>query len=375
MDTIYLNHAGTSWPKPSVVTEAVAAAMQTSPRHWPPLFDRAHHSVCRYFGVSNPGQLLLTPGCTSAISVAISDFNWELNDRILTSSWEHHALSRPLRKLQGDGIELAVVPPDSAGPFDLDFCESSLAEGSVKLVAITAACNVTGQLLPIRRIIELAHKYNAFVLVDAAQVVGWMPLNFSELGADLIAFGGHKGLQSPWGIGGLYIADHVPMKCVTASCGLSSSNEESLLSPRPGYCDVGSVDQFSLAGLEVAIDWLEEEAQADRLAIGRGYVQRFRDLLSAFTNVTLYGADDLSQQLPTVAFSVAGISSATISDHLKARGIVAASGFQCAPQAHETLGTAESGVVRLGFGIGQPEKEIAKALEQTSEVIRSLTES
>ncbi|QDT31418.1 aminotransferase class V-fold PLP-dependent enzyme [Thalassoglobus polymorphus] len=375
MDTIYLNHAGTSWPKPSVVTEAVAAAMETSPRHWPSLFERAHHSVCRYFGISNPAQLLLTPGCTSAISVAISDFNWEPNDKVLTSSWEHHALSRPLQKLQGDGIELVVVPPDSSSPFDLTFFESSLAAGGVKLVAITAACNVTGQILPMRQIIELAHKYNAFVLVDAAQVVGWLPLNFSELGADLIAFGGHKGLQSPWGIGGLYIADHVPMKCVTASCGLSLGDDEPLLSPRPGYCDVGSVDQFSLAGLEVAIDWLEEKARADRLAIGRECVQRFRDLLSAFANVTLFGADDLSQQLPTVAFSVAGISSATVSNLLKARGIVAASGFQCAPQAHETLGTEESGVVRLSFGIGQPEKEIAVALERTSDVIRSLTES
>ena len=149
-DAIYLNHAGTSWPKPNWVADA--------------------------------DQLLLTPGCTSSLSTAIASVDLPAGSRVLASRWEHHAVYGPLQKLMGNGVAVDSVPADHDSPMDLVALEQSLAARDVGLVAVTAACNVTGDLLPIEQIIELPHRYDAMALIDAAQIVGWVDLNFDELG-------------------------------------------------------------------------------------------------------------------------------------------------------------------------------------------------
>ena len=124
----------------------------------------------------------------------------------------------------------------------------------VGLVAITAACNVTGELMPYDEVIRMAHRYGSMVLVDAAQIVGWQDLDLPRLSANVVAFGGHKGLQAPWGIGGLYLSDRAGMECTSAQCDLPSAGEsKGIVTQRPGYCDVGSVDQYALAGLHAAV--------------------------------------------------------------------------------------------------------------------------
>lgn len=73
----YLNQAGTSWPKPSPVREAVSGALSLPVEAWAESFERQHRDVARAFGVRNPDRLLLTPGATSALSVAILDHDWQ----------------------------------------------------------------------------------------------------------------------------------------------------------------------------------------------------------------------------------------------------------------------------------------------------------
>ena len=272
---LYLNHAGTSWPKPRVVSEAVRDAMTAPPAQWPQRFDEAHQAIAEFFGVSRREQILLTPGCTSALAVGIGDAFIANGQRVLTSRWEHHALHRPLLKLASTGVRVEHIPPGRnrlmhghVSPIDLDWLEQTLAEHDVGFVAITAACNVTGELLPYEDVIGIAHRYGAMVLIDAAQIVGWQKLDFPRLGADMVAFGGHKGLQAPWGIGGLYLSDRAQMECTSASCELPVAvKSDGKGATHPGYCDVGSVDQFALAGLHDAIDRL-------RLALTEKFCQR-----------------------------------------------------------------------------------------------------
>ncbi len=229
---LYLNHAATSWPKPRVVLDAVQDAMTTAPAHWPDRFEKAHQAIAEYFGVSNSEQILLTPGCTSALAVGIGDTLSASGGRVLTSQWEHHALHRPVLKLAAAGAQVEYIPPEGSkqpyrhvSPIDLNWLERALAMRDVGLVAITAACNVTGELMPYDEVIQMAHRYGSMVLVDAAQIVGWQDLDLPRLGADVVAFGGHKGLQAPWGIGGLYLSDRARMECTSAQCDLPSAGE------------------------------------------------------------------------------------------------------------------------------------------------------
>lgn len=375
---VYLNHAGTSWPKPRVVSDAVHASMSVSPMQWPRQFAQAHQVIADYFGVGHPEQILLTPGCTSALAVGLSDVFVASGRRLLTSRWEHHALHRPLLKLAAAGIPLEYIPyrvgdatsesnvdPHPNAALDLDWLQATLSKQDVGLIAITAACNVTGQLLPYERVIRMAHEHDTMVLIDAAQVVGWLDLDFPRLGADMVAFGGHKGLQAPWGIGGLYLSESAQMKCASAFCALPAAGQhERNPQQRPGYCDVGSVDQFALAGLQAAVTLLQQQDTVAQLAKARLQIERIQSVLQSSAHVQVIGPIDPARRMPTLAFNVTGISSEQVASELKQHGILVGSGIQCAPLAHQALRTESAGLVRLSVGLGQADEEITTAIDR-----------
>lgn len=364
----YLNHAGTSWPKPGPVRAAVAEALETPADRWGERFDHDHRFVARAFGIADASRLLLTPGCTSALSVAIADLPWERGDRVLTSGLEHNALVRPVSKLAARGVEWGVVPRDEAGPLSLERLEDELRRGRVRLVAMTAACNVTGELLPFARVAELAHEYGALCLIDAAQVAGWLPLDVTTLGADMLAFAGHKGLQAPWGIGGLYVAPHVTMDVPGATCELRPG-EVPACAPMPGYCDTGSVDRCALAGLVAGLGWLEQ--QPERLARARGQLAELTEALERL-GWRVHGVRDPAGRLPSVALGLGAHPASEVVSALNEVGVQVGAGELCAPLAYESLCVESAGVCRVSLGPAHRAEELEAALEAFREVTKRL---
>ncbi len=354
-EIVYLNHAGTSWPKPQPVLQAIVDATDSNPELWPDLFQRSIDTVASFFNVDSC-RLLLTPGCTSALNLALMDQDWQPGDRIITSSFEHHALFRNLVKLRSHGIEVLHVTPGVNSLFNLEQLARFLREGRSKMVAITAACNVTGALLPYREVIELAHRYGAKVLIDGAQIAGWIDLDLMELDVDFFTFAGHKGPQAPWGIGGLYVAESSIMRCPTATCELRPGTTKEFDSI-PGYCDAGSVDLVALAGLAAGCDWLSEPENENRLERARRLAAELTEKLRESSNAEIY--HDFEFKLPTVAIS-AKEANTKIAAKLKQNGVVVSAGLQCAPQAHQSLKTSEHGVIRFSFGPTSTPKDLEK---------------
>ncbi len=170
-----------------------------------------------------------------------------------------------------------------------------------------------------------------------------MDLHLDQLGADMVAFGGHKGLHAPWGIGGLYIASSAKLKCATAQCATPDRNAAAPPAQwgnQPEYCDVGLVDQFSLAGLNAAIDSLETTLGLHDLQIARKQVGLLQDTLQRNERVTLFGTADASGRLPTIAFSVAGETSGQSALRLREYGLIVGNGLQC------------SGIARIDRHVG-----------------------
>jgi selenocysteine lyase/cysteine desulfurase len=370
---IYLNHAGTSWPKPAEVHQAASEAFSTCASQWDDQFRIDHQRVAEHFGLSATSRLLLTPGCTSALSVAIADVNWQSGDRLLISGLEHHAVHRPGLKLVEAGVELEVVPPGPAGTFDLSFLEQSLKRGGAKMVAMSAAANVTGDLLPFEQAGNICREHQVLFLVDAAQIVGWFDLHLPELPIDIFAFGGHKGLQGPWGIGGLYVAPQVQMHSPRATCAIQpeeksvqTENGAVPCDPMPGYCDVGSVDRIALHGLARAMDYLE--AKPDRLAKAREQIARLQSALERLPGLAVVGNRDVQRRVPTVAVHFPNASSDSdrlkrLQQHLGEHHIIVASGHQCAPLAHQLLGTLETGLLRFSVGPSTKDQQILRVCE------------
>ncbi len=364
----YLNHAGTSWPKPAPVQAAVGEAMGASPKLWPETFAEQHARVARYFGVRDTTRLLLTPGCTSALTLAVCELPWNSGDRILISAMEHHALARPVLALRKLGVEVEVIPRASQTALDLDRLRSELKRGRVKLVALSAASNVTGELLPFETAARLAHEYGALILVDGAQVAGWLPIDVDRLGLDFFAFAGHKGLQAPWGIGGLFVAEHVTMVGGSVACDLPLPGQSAACSSMPGYCDAGSVDRLALAGLAASVHWLGAEAQASRLFVAREQIERIALTLEALPGIRLLGSRDTLTRMPTVAFTATNSTPTEIETALRKRGVIVAAGLQCAPMAHASLQTQRTGAVRISAGPSTGADEMERAVGAVAEL-------
>ena len=228
---------------------------------------------------------------------------------------------------------------------------------------MTAATNVTGDLLPTKDIIRMAHRHGALALVDAAQTAGWLPIDVTALDADLLCFAGHKGPHAPWGIGGLYVNPRVRMNVPSAQCELGA---ERACDPMPGYCDVGSVDRSSLSGLAAGIAWMEAEVAGGALGIARDRIAQLEAVLRELPGVRLHAKSAPSERMPSLAFTVRDLGVGQLGAALEAEGIVASPGLQCAGLAHESLGTAPDGVLRLSLGPSLP----AAALDEAAWILR-----
>lgn len=378
---IHLNNAGTSFPKPPGVAAAVHAAVQAPPEIWADAFESARATVCQFFGIADPERFLFTSGCTAALSVIMNDLPWLEGDRILTSSLEHHALARWLLPLERDRSVGHGASPYLVGrPMDLDWLAAQLERGDVRLVACTMASNVTGEILPVREIVDLAHAHGALCLIDAAQSAGVIPVDVTALNADMLVFAGHKGPLGPHGIGGLYIAPTVQLASPTSACDLpdpSGADETSerasggfarKCAPMVSYCDVGSTNLAAAAGLAAGIEWLNERGR-DHV---RGHIvsltARLLIGLQALPDVTVHGPERAEQRTGAVSITVTGRTCKAVEKHLWSAGIVTRAGHHCASMAHEALGTHLDGTLRLSVGALSAESDIDAALHALAEL-------
>lgn len=344
----YLNNAGTTWPKPPGVVEAAAQAWVSEPAAATPTFERVGAALCDLLAIATPERLLLTPGCTAALALALDDFPWQQGDAVLTSALEHHALMRPVDRLvRTRGVEHRIAPRASDGPLDLDAARELLMDGRVRLVAVTHASNVTGEVLPVAELAGLAHERGALVLLDAAQTVGVLPVRVDALGVDMLTFAGHKGPLAPQGIGGLWAAPHVTFESPAAVCELDGSGAPvDACSPFPGYCDVGSVSLGSLAGLEVALGWHAREGErAWRRACE--LAAEARAALAGREGCTVLGGGD--RHTAALSLQLADVPLSRAEAHFEAQGIRVRAGLHCAPMALQALAVPE-GTVRVSFG-------------------------
>lgn len=362
---IYLNSAGTSWPKPPGVREAVASALAQDPSGNGDLLRGSRETICRFLGIAHPSRLVLTPGCTSALAVALEDLPWEDGEAVVTSSLEHHALARPVRRLAGSrGVIHHQAPRGSGGPIDLDFVESRLKAGRARLVAVTAASNVTGELLPVDQLGGLAHRHGALLLVDAAQTAGMLPLDLERGPADIVTFAGHKGPLGPQGVGGLWARPGVTFRSPAATCEIGSGAAEAC-SAFPGSCDVGSVNLPGIAGLAAGMAWLERSRPGDPGRIPRDLARRLVEGLAGMPGVTVVGAAG-APRTATVSIRMESLPVAKAEAFFRERGLIVRAGLHCAPMALAALGVP-GGTIRISFGHFSTEEDLAAILRAVEE--------
>lgn len=377
---IYLNCAATSIARPPCVGEAVCAALTgagsaargaagedlAAARL---VFD-ARCELARLFGFDHPERLVFTHNATLALNQAILG-TVRRGDHVVATAYEHNSVLRPLSFLARErDVAVDIIPVEPTGALDMAAAERLITPGT-RLVAISHASNLTGAVLPVARIARLAHDAGALVLVDAAQTAGALPVDWGELGADLLAFTGHKALMGPTGTGGLIVGPCVEVApLVHGGTGVQSALDDQP-DAYPEHLEAGTLNTAGIAGLAAAARFVASASPASIHGRLQGLRARLVEGLAAARAVRVLGAHDGMEHLATVALTVGDLDAALVSDRLACDfGIVTRSGLHCAPRAHEALGTRERGAVRLSMGYYTTEAEVDRAVSAVAAIAR-----
>lgn len=366
MDTIYANNAGTTWPKAPGVLDAANAALAAPPEASRHTLQAAHDEICLALGIAQPERVLLTGSCTSALAILLGDLPLQGGDVVLTSALEHHALVRPIQQLAlARGVVHEVSPYAPSAPFDLDFARRMLRGGRVRLIALCGASNVTGELLPIAEIGELARAHGVPLLLDAAQTLGVVPIDVRTLPIDMLVFAGHKGPLAPHGIGGLWAAPHVELQSPAAVCEIGAGPTR--CASFPSGCDVGSINLAAAAGLAAALRWRRTQP-ADLYRDARARASRLRRALRELPGCRVFGGGE-TPHTAAVSFLLEGLPLAHAEAHFAARGITLRAGQHCAPLALQAIGALE-GTLRASFGPFNHDGDVDAILAAVKEVLQ-----
>jgi cysteine desulfurase/selenocysteine lyase len=378
MATIYFDNAATSWPKPASVQAALADyfgeaggnpgrsghRMAVAAAR---LVENAREALAELFHARDSCRIVFAHNATHALNLAISGL-LHAGEHVVTTSLEHNSVMRPLRHLERAGVEVSVVNCTPEGLLDVDDVRLALRRNT-RLVVTTHGSNVVGTLMPIQAVARLARDHGVPYLVDASQTAGAIPIDVHELGVDLLAFSGHKGLLGPTGTGGLYIREGVALEPLMRGGTGSDSAHEIQPGFLPDAYESGTLNVAGIAGLAAGVRFLSEIGVDAVTSHEQILVARFRSGASEIPGITVYGPRDAALTCGVVSFNVAGAEPSEVALMLdEAFEIMARSGLHCAPAAHRTLGTFPTGTVRFGFGWFNTTAEVERALEALGKI-------
>ena len=377
---IYLDNAATTLRKPAQVIDAVVHAMTTLGNA-----ARGAHSgtleasrtiygtrekLARLFGCARPDHVIFTANSTEALNIAICGV-LERGDHAITTDCEHNSVLRPLYRLEEErGLALSIVPADRRGCIDYEEFERQMRPNT-RAIVCTHASNLTGNLVDVARVGEIARRHGALLIVDASQTAGAIPIRMEEMHIDILCFTGHKGLMGPQGTGGLCIREGVEVApWRVGGTGVHSYDREQ---PRdyPTRLEAGTLNGHGLAGLSAALDFLEEVGVEAVEAKEHALMERFYQKVSAIEGVTVYGDFTQARRSAIVTLNIRDYDSSAVSDELSERyGIATRPGAHCAPRMHQALGTVEQGAVRFSFAWFTTREEVDAAARAVEEIAR-----
>ncbi len=305
-------------------------------------FERARGKVARFVGAHSPKEIVFTRNTTEAINLvarAWGDANVRAGDRILLTVMEHHSNLVPWQQLaQRSGAQLEFLPIDGDGRLALDDLDRKLA--GVKLVALTQQSNVLGTINPVREIAARAHDAGALVLVDGAQSVPHMPVNVHDLGADFLAFSGHK-MCGPTGIGVLWgrrqVLEAMPPFLGGGSMIRTVTLRETTYADIPARFEAGTPAIGEAIALGEAIDFLAGLGMDKIFAHEQHLAGYALERLSEVEGLQIYGPQDLAARGAAVSFTLDGVHPHDIAAVLDGEGVAVRAGHHCCQPLHDLL--------------------------------------
>lgn len=375
---IYLDSAATTMQKPPAVSRAASYAMgnMASPGrggHRPAMLAATTAFSCRQaaaelFGLPDPEQVVLTFNATHGLNIAIKSLI-KPGDTVLISGYEHNAVTRPLRGMEGVTIKVATAPPFQSEQIYRKFEDLLTAE--VSAVVCNHTSNVFGCILPVERIAALCRARSVPFILDASQSAGTTPIRMDELGAAFIAMPGHKGLYGPQGTGLLLCAQGVEAKPLLEGGTGSYSEKKTMPDVLPDRLEAGTHNIAGIAGLLEGLRFVKAKGEGTILRHEQALVAQAVRGLGSIPGIRLYAAQERTQQGGVLSFTVKNMDCESVGVALGDMSIAVRCGFHCAPMAHQSAGTLETGTVRVSFSAFNTPGEVAQMVYAMERIVRA----
>lgn len=370
---IYLDSAATTLEKPPQVLRASAWAMThlASPGrggHAPgmaaaDLMYRMREQAAMLFHVGDPERVILTCNATHGLNIAIRSLVRPGGTAVI-SGYEHNAVTRPLHAIPDVTVRVA------AGPlFDPDGVYAAFEREvtpDVDAVICNHVSNVFGFIQPVDRIAALCRERGVPLIVDASQSAGVLQVDLEGWGAAFVAMPGHKGLYGPQGTGLLLCGGEAQPLLYGGTGSLSASQE--MPDFLPDRLEAGTHNVCGAAGLLAGMKFVSRTGTAAIHSRERALARRLMDGLERIPGVSVFRGRDQSGLCSAV---IGGMDCEEAGEALARRGIAVRAGLHCAPLAHRTAGTRDTGTIRFSFSVfNRPEQA-----DRTVRAVRELSKT
>ncbi len=307
-------------------------------------YENARHTVKEFIGADKDCEVIFTRNASESLNLVA--YSYGLNflhegDEIVLPVSEHHSNLVPWQMVaQAKGAKLVYLYPDKEGRLTDDEMEKITPKA--KILALAHVSNVLGSVYPVRKIADKAHSVGAVVVVDCAQSIPHFKVNVKDLGADFMAFSGHK-MMAPMGIGVLYGREELLNKMPPFLRGgemIEYVHEQSAtFAPLPQKFEAGTQNVGGAVGLEAAIHYLQKVGYDKIAETEQALLNYTLDGLAEVPHITVYGGTkNRRDRCGVISFNVDGVHPHDVASILDADGVAIRAGHHCAQPLMDYLG-------------------------------------
>lgn len=380
---VYLDNGATSYPKPEIVYETANHFLReigasVGRGGYPKALEAARivydtrKKLAELFNVVDPRRIVFTHNATESLNLAIKGL-LQPEDHVISSSMEHLALWRPLKRMEKEqNVEVTYIQCSPQGEINLEDIKGAI-KPNTKLIALLHASNVTGTLFPIEKIGRIARERNIRFLVDCSQTAGAYPIDVQRDNIDLLAFTGHKCLLGLQGTGGLYISTDVNLKPLKEGGVGGYTLLEGQPDILPERFEAGTLNVVGIAGLGAGVSFILDEGIEKIRQHKEELIAYFLEELKKIRNISIYGPLDIQKKVGVISINLQDQKPSEVGKILGEKYQIAVrTGLHCAPCAHQTIGTLENGTIRFSLGYFNSKEDLNYTLEILEKIANPL---
>ncbi|MBS9774908.1 MAG: cysteine desulfurase [Tenacibaculum sp.] len=326
-------------------------------------YEEARIKIQKHFNAKQPYEIILTSGTTESINIISSGFSSILKkgDEVIVSALEHHSNIVPWQIMcEKSGAELKVIPMNENGSLQLDLLDDMLNENT-KLVFCNHVSNALGTINPIKEIIEKAHKYGAYVLIDGAQSCPHIKPDVQELDVDFYVSSAHK-MYGPTGVGVLYgkeeLLNLLPPYQGGGEMIKTVTFEKTTYADLPHKFEAGTPNICGVIAFGVAIDYMNSIGFSNIQKQENDLLEYATEKLQKIDGLTIYGTHNKTS---IISFNIKGIHPYDIGSILDKLGIAVRTGHHCAQPIMDFYKIP--GTVRISLAFYNTKEEIDILIE------------